>query len=1197
MTITVLPTNTDLTIFTKFDLPPNFFNQFETPDEASAREKLTAEQKTQLDLLIQIHAKLKAAGLAPDDVKSLYNQMRADSKEKINAWVIHKDGSLISYTYMPQLGVVYAGYQLGDEASKQQCLQQIQKDTLEHSAEFTKTATPSLLFLFDPLHQEQMRALANQGAAFLKNLIIAAEDEKGEEINTHNALYALMVGKAKNGVITVSKPEAYTQEQLQKAMNAAVYYLFGHYNKDKVGNRLPFNYANPDETFLNIEKNVQASGNIEVAAAIGTMRTFSIFGAKPLYNYIPATNASPYNVQILKFDTPVTTVDDLKNNALYRRSRAALEAANIELDSDKSFLKQFNSEHNTTDPKDADKIHRWISLTDETGKIVAVTAFTVHLNDGHVTVGFQIGPDQAFDKLEAEIIKESASILRKHHNLDDAPVTIQLQRDPLIDNLSSEEIINMIAGQGRTPERQVQLYASMGYDAVNGPIPLVLDAENAGLNNSGRLMLKKIEVDANGNITRLNPPYDTKAALETQSRFYNDKSITEAINDFNNQAAEAALKGEAEKASKLKETTNAVAGMQAYIDQNSTMEPNTEYSNKLTAPKADIYDKVIVGGGPGGLLTAIAILKEAKIAGRDLKVVLISDTLNSPTKHGSHDVPGIDGYVESYVTNPFWPRGDRAEINRITYEGAQQLKEDVRNANPNAPLSENYQILIPKSRFGLDYAFRWVAQTIMRRAAGYKPTDFHTLPEQDRAKLNGFSNASFSISGAGQLDAPPAMAGLLYEFMTLGGEVREGVRYEGQEIKDNGERIIKTSNGGEIRTKSKPFLSTGSKHMSTLQDLPVEIQSQYTNAIHILLDEADGKTLFPAGPTAIAIPSLTNIVWGGANTEKTPSGNTVYRVTFGFGETNTPDREKLLTDVKEKMQELLPADIWNKYQDQINDPNNVSFGAQSATPNGLPLAGRLQNIDVATGFWGRGLAQYAGFARAYAKWVVNGDDKDLRKFEELNITKRGQPLPIHINEAHHRQYSDKAELKKQPADRGASSKAEPLEQSRATPAAAQRNASRRSTVWRTAAAITCAIGMGIAGYLLGSAQNPQNMGNNHMGANGAVNNSVSVTGHLSEVQLTRLKNVRERLNVSETNRHKQLGEIEKQKTEIAALKKQLKRANAEKKKGAAQQAAKKKKRAATYTQAPYNNLANRPEGTYGTDCMLGRGGPSGCGSS
>jgi glycine/D-amino acid oxidase-like deaminating enzyme len=56
------------------------------------------------------------------------------------------------------------------------------------------------------------------------------------------------------------------------------------------------------------------------------------------------------------------------------------------------------------------------------------------------------------------------------------------------------------------------------------------------------------------------------------------------------------------------------------------------------------------------------------------------------------------------------------------------------------------------------------------------------------------------------------------------------------------------------------------------------------------------------------------------------------------------------------------------------------------TENKFPLVGRLPNFDVNGGWASRGIAGSFAAARAYAKWFVNGDEEDLKLFENLNVT-------------------------------------------------------------------------------------------------------------------------------------------------------------------------------------------------------------------
>ena len=51
--------------------------------------------------------------------------------------------------------------------------------------------------------------------------------------------------------------------------------------------------------------------------------------------------------------------------------------------------------------------------------------------------------------------------------------------------------------------------------------------------------------------------------------------------------------------------------------------------------------------------------------------------------------------------------------------------------------------------------------------------------------------------------------------------------------------------------------------------------------------------------------------------------------------------------------------------------------------NQKPIAGRLKDYHVAGGWGGRGIVPGNGFALAYAKYAIDGNDSDLKIFEEM----------------------------------------------------------------------------------------------------------------------------------------------------------------------------------------------------------------------
>lgn len=370
-----------------------------------------------------------------------------------------------------------------------------------------------------------------------------------------------------------------------------------------------------------------------------------------------------------------------------------------------------------------------------------------------------------------------------------------------------------------------------------------------------------------------------------------------------------------------------------------------------------VYDKIIIGGGIAGLSAAHEMLEAARTAGRNINLIVLTERINAPSAAGTHLLSGFDGFERDQPV-PFAEKACR-----LVRQGLDRIGEIVSGRGMSCRYDLHYQLIAPDPSLNVEMAAFHTARH------HYGPGTFHALDTpRDRVQLAGFAHALGS-SAIGQINAVEFIHGLVGSIRDLGGEVREGVSYVSHSPDGSGVRVS-TSKGDYVT--SSPILMAGGPHlMSRMGGLPVQVTPLYTIAGHVELSPEHARQIC-VRPVAF-FSSTTSYLWGSLDSRNV--------LTFGHGVCEGPEGRSLLEhQLRETFRRICPG-LFEAYADRLD----FSFDAMAFTANQLPVVGRLSDYDVITGNCGRGFAQSFAEARAYAEWVIHGNDDDLRLFESFNI--------------------------------------------------------------------------------------------------------------------------------------------------------------------------------------------------------------------
>lgn len=378
-------------------------------------------------------------------------------------------------------------------------------------------------------------------------------------------------------------------------------------------------------------------------------------------------------------------------------------------------------------------------------------------------------------------------------------------------------------------------------------------------------------------------------------------------------------------------------------------------------------DRIVIAGcGMAAIFTAYQLLKNAENAGKPIDVVLVADRINAPCAAGSHCVLSVDGLYEDI------PAGEA--LKPLLRGGMAALQETVKAEGIACSLQMGYEIK--------GNAAEVVANTraLMLQYAGYREDELTINTDSQGFNLAGYGH-SLHISSIGQVNTPDLLAGLLNKINQMGGRIITGARFESTTPLANGQHVVKLDDGSTLFATHKPLVATGVEHQRTLPGFNFEGNTVYTMGMVIgPLSEEDARRVSPKGPMAMCNTDLTgDVIWGGLDDRN--------NLTIGFGDNPDPhavaETQARVLAIADKM---FPG-IVDKY------PHHVSYGAMFETANGMPVVGRLPTMDVMGGWGGRGIVAGMAAAKAYADWILNGNDAQLKIFESLQPEGFANPAP------------------------------------------------------------------------------------------------------------------------------------------------------------------------------------------------------------
>jgi glycine/D-amino acid oxidase-like deaminating enzyme len=410
------------------------------------------------------------------------------------------------------------------------------------------------------------------------------------------------------------------------------------------------------------------------------------------------------------------------------------------------------------------------------------------------------------------------------------------------------------------------------------------------------------------------------------------------------------------------------------MQNNAAPAPSSPLTSKFEAKKNrpdDACDKIVIaGGGMAGIFTAYQILKKAGEAGKKIDVLVLADRINAPCAAGSHAVLGMEGLYddEADIKN-------RPQIFAMIKEAIKSMEQTIKDEKIDCRFNRAYEIKATDKET-LDGAVQ-----SMIELAGYPATSIKPNSKNQVFNLPGHDHSA-SIDCIGQVNTPELLNGLIDRIRHMGGQVIEGVRYEGQSKNKDGTYTVHT-NQGDYDTASKPFLATGAAHLNSLP----EFKAADCEIIHTMaivtgpLSPTDAARI-SKGPMAIVNTDLGgDVLWGGLDEKNF--------FTLGRGDTkdaSNESRERIRADILNQIETLYPG-LLQKYTP------TASFGAMLSPSNGLPVVGRMKNYDVAGGWGGLGIVPGWAAADAYADMVVNGNDKELKLFESMHPEVFSPPAP------------------------------------------------------------------------------------------------------------------------------------------------------------------------------------------------------------
>lgn len=388
----------------------------------------------------------------------------------------------------------------------------------------------------------------------------------------------------------------------------------------------------------------------------------------------------------------------------------------------------------------------------------------------------------------------------------------------------------------------------------------------------------------------------------------------------------------------------------------------------MNTPEYIVYDRVFIGGGLASLFAAYVTLREAKAADRKLDVLVVAQEIKAPVTAGSHWVQQAEGMMAG-------------PDNVANFEMIREMLKSARDDLANAIAAEKiecrfiagYEIKAKTEKELLDFVDGIASNGVSRRG------EVAVNSAHQVFRLAGYDH-SVTLDSIGQVNSPELLNGIVTAIEQLGGHVLIGATYETHRPQSGGERTVETS-GGTFRTRHNPFLGVGALNARSLPDYHFGGRIAYTGAIVIgPLSDNDARKIADR-PMAICDVNVNDdVFWGGLDPEN--------MLTVGQGDLeNANDIPALAERLAEIAERILP-DVTKNY------PSVLSTGPMLITDNAMPVAGRMKNYDIATGWAGLGIVPAFAAAKAFAAWYVHGDDGNLRIFEAMQPAGfTGAPAP------------------------------------------------------------------------------------------------------------------------------------------------------------------------------------------------------------
>lgn len=369
---------------------------------------------------------------------------------------------------------------------------------------------------------------------------------------------------------------------------------------------------------------------------------------------------------------------------------------------------------------------------------------------------------------------------------------------------------------------------------------------------------------------------------------------------------------------------------------------------------------VIAGGGLAGLFTAYELLSQARRHRRSLDVTLIAERLSSPSAAGSHVVLEQSGLFHADM-----PDKARKEFSTILRAGMDGLEKTIRMESIDCSFVKGYEWK-SKTRKALSA----IIDDAIRKKI-YRPDEFNFDVFAQDFTLPGYRYGA-RLESIGQVNVPALLNGLVERIRAMGGKVFENERYASHEKTGAHRYRIHTGTGATFMADRKPVMATGADHMRTLPGFNLRTHSIYTmSAVFGPLSEDDRRRVAHAPVAFCDTNQAGDVLWGGIDDKG--------RLTLGRGENPTASiagRDALTRDIIERAETILPG-ILDRYIP------HTTYKSMMVADNHLPIVGRMAQYDVLGGWGGEGIVPGYAAARAYALWVLMGDDRDLKIFESL----------------------------------------------------------------------------------------------------------------------------------------------------------------------------------------------------------------------